>query len=425
MAIGAFAGIRLNDMPEGELKAQLRKARRLTAESYSNYEKNEGQLKRLFARVMELSRKEKEWYVYFYAIYERMYLAVRTDDDETIVRYAEIYYRDSDRYMDEALPRYPGTDMAYVNVWIYGFIYNVYLNYCQIDDDKMKLFMTRYEAAALKYGKTFFYYRHEMEMALLYRDPVLMEHGRRGFERYEREMESCYICGHLLLFASCLSRDDPEQAEKLMLDFVNRNIPKKHLWCYQYCEMAEPQPLYAELLIDSLTLGKPQYFRYFLEKYWLKQPGEKLRQRGETGKGYRNLSMYICAIVGNYDDLDYDLSEAQEDLENIKDYATLSKIRVGLMWHCYFELLDRSGVREVPLRLHGEQSLSAAQKQGDASCDEPPAGKDENKIPTLAVSRYMEGIADEWGEKFAGARPQYDYAGVKRTYLECAGLPSD
>lgn len=412
MAIGAFAGIKIREMAEGELKDALKKTRTLTAESYANYKKNEKQLLRLFTRIMELSRQEKEWYVYFYGIYERMYLAVRTNDDKAIIKYAELFYRDSDRYMDEAVPRYPGTDMPYLNVWIYGFIYDAYLDRCEIDDSKMKLFMERYEAAALKYGKTFFYYKHEMMMALLYRNPELMEHGRRGFERYEKDMTSCYVCGHEPLLAAYLMKDSLEMAEGLMLDLINRNIPKKHLWCYQYCEEAHPQPLYAAMLFYSLSLGKPDSFRYFLEKYWLQQPREAQRQRGETGLGYRNMSMYICAITGNFDDLEYDLSEAQEDIEHIKGYATMSKIRVGLMWRCYFELLDRSGVKEVPLRLPEGQEGSGTDK------DRAVGGT----VPSLAVGRYMEDIADEWGEKFARVRAEFDYAGLKKTYLECAGL---
>lgn len=427
MAIGAFAGIRINEMAEGELTAELRKARRLTAESYANYEKNEKQLTRLFARILELSRQEKEWYVYFYAIYERMYLAVRTNDAKSIIRYAEIYYRDSALYMDEALPKYPGSDMAYLNVWICGFIYNTYIDYCEIDDGKMKLFMNRYEDAALKYGKTFCYYRDEMMTALLYRNPEMMEHGRRNFERYEKDMTSCYVCGHEPLLAAWLMKDSPEQAESLMLDLINRNIPRKHLWCYQYCERAEPQSLYASMLFYSLTLGKPESFRYFLEKYWLTQPRERQRQRGDSGTGYRNLSMYVCAIVGNFDDLEYDLSEAREDIENIKGYSTISKIRVGLMWHCYFELLDRSGVKEVPLCLPGGQGESEEERDRapDHAGNKAPGGAREDgggTVPTLAVSRYMEKIADEWGERFSRARAEYDYPGLKKTYLEFAGL---
>lgn len=440
MAIGAFAGIRIGEMEEGELKTALRRARRLTAESYSNYEKNEKPLVRLFAGIMELSRQQKEWYVYFYAIYERMYLAKRTCDSKAIIRYAEIYYRDSDLYMDENLPKYLNTDMGYLNVWICGFIYGVYMDYCEIDDAKMKLFMSRYEAAALKYGKTFCYYKDEMGMAVLYRNLEMMEHGRRNFERYEKDMTSCYICGHLPMLDYYLMKDSPEQAECLMQDFLNRNIPRKHLWCYQYCEYAQPQLLYAAILRSSLELEKPESFRYFLEKYWLALPRERWRQRGDTGIWYRNLSLYICAIVGNFDDLEYDLGEAKEDLENIKTYTATSKIRVSLMWHCYFELLDRSGVREVPLCLPGDQNAGRVSgqadledwekqdnriDQGNQDINGTPGqahGGGEGMVSTLAVSRYMERFADEWGEKFSKSRAEYDYYGWKRAYRECAGL---
>jgi len=401
-----FQSIRPNEIENRELSVAVSRAKRLTEGSYSNYEKNKEQLTPLLTRILRLSRKEKEWFVYFYAIYERMYLAIRTRDNKTVIKYAEVYYRDSDLYMDEALYKYPDSDMANLNMWIYGFIFDTYLGYCEIDDAKMDTFMKRYEAAVLKYGSTYGYnyYKAEMELAIQYRDETLMEHGRQNFERYEKVMSSCYICWHKQYLAYWLMKDRPDKAEALMLDFISKNIPKRHLWCYRYCSDAEAQPLYACMLNYSLILGKSEYFRYFLEKYWMAQPRDRWRQRGDTGIWYRNLSIYACAIAGNFDDLQADLNEAQEDIENIQDYRPDSKIHVSLMWQCYFVLLDRSGIKEVPVRLPGTE--------GDSG----------GNVSSLAVSRYMESIADEYGMIFSQARPKYDYSRIREYYLECAGL---
>ncbi len=393
-----FENIKINELGNSDLADAVSRARRLTSGSYSNYERNEESLSRLLPQIMKLSRQEKEWYLYFDALYNRIYLANRAGDTRTIVKYAEIYYRDSALYMDREIPNYPGTDLAEHNTWIYLYIRDAYESYWEIDDARMDSFMRQYEEAALKYGQAYWYYRGEMQLALLYRDEALMEHGKRGFDKYEKEMRSCYICGHLECLAYYIMKDRLESAEGLLLDYRNQRIPRQHRWCYQYCQNAETQSLYASVLEYSLNLGKTETFRYFLEKYWMEQPREC--QRGEKERWYCNLSIYLCAITGNFDALESDLAVAREDMEKMETYSTVSRIKTCLQWYCYFILLDKSGVHEVDLCLP----------------------KTEDRISALEAGRYMERIADENGEKFSRARAKYDYALVKAAYLECAGL---
>lgn len=402
MSTSMFEGIKAAEISNSALADAVSRAKRLTFGSYSNYERNEKVLSQLLSRIMKLSRQEKEWYLYFYAIYNRIFLASRASDNRTIIKYAEIYYRDSALYMDRELPNYPNTDMAKLNVWIYIYIRNAYEGYCEIDDKKMDTFMEQYEAAVLKYGQPYWYYQGEMKLAVLYRDKALMEHGKRYFDKYEKEMESCYICGHIEYLAYYIMMDRLESAEELVLDYINQKIPKRHVWCYKYCQNAETQSLYAYALAYCLDLGKPEMFRFFLEKYWLAQPRDC--QRGGKERWYCNLSIYACAIAGNFDAVEADCAEAQEDIDEMGTYSTVNRIGTCLKWYCYFVLLDQSGVHEVPVRLPESEDV------GNGSC------------PTLAVGRYMERIADENGRKFSQARAKYDYLLDKASYLECAGL---
>jgi hypothetical protein len=407
MGTSMFDRIKLAEISNSGLANAVRKAKQLTSGSYSDYERNEKTLSRLLSKIMELSRKEGEWYLYFNALYFRFYLAYRADDDKAIIKYAEVYYRDSALYMDKELPNYPNTDMARFNAWICGYILGVYENYSEIDDAKMDSFMKRYEEVVLKYGQTYSFYQDEMELAALYRDEAMMEHGRKNFEKYENEIESCYICGHIQYFTYYIMKDKLEKAEELLLDYINRNIPKKYLWCYKYCQRAETQSLYAQILRDARQLGKPDAFRFFYEKYWLSQPEDC--QRGTKEDWYYNFSIYLSAIAGNFDALEADCAEAQEDIDNMSTYSTVSRINTGLEWYCYFVLLDKSGCREVHIRL---PESDGEQEQG-GSC------------ATLAVSRYMERIADENGRKFSQARAKYDYTFTKEAFLQCAGLAEE
>lgn len=392
-----------SEISNPELAKIVRTLHHLTEGGYDQYDKNNDAIVRLLKKMMILARQEKEWYMYFDALYYMLYQCNRNGDDRMTVEYAEIYYRDSALYMDKELPNYPDKDMGYLNIYIYDMIYSTYVSYYQIDDAKMDFFMKQFEQNCLKYGKTYLYYENAMDLGIFYHDKEFVENARKNFEKYEYDLKSCYVCAHKQYFGYYLLKDQQDEAEALMLKFINRNIPKKHLWCYEYCQSAETGALYASVLDYCLDLGKTESFQYFYKKYWLKQPRESWRADKDLWQ--RCLTMYLCAISGNFDELDVDIREAEESFKDYKNQSTIDNIKLALMWHCYFILLDKSGVHEIEIEL---PVFFAA----DGS----------KKAETLAVSRYLEEFADDYGMKFAGARKKFDYACIKNTYLTCAGL---
>lgn len=386
-----------------ELADAVRRGQELTNGGYELYDRNAAAIMKLLQKILRLSKKEKEWYLYFDALYEIMYEAGRCDDYLAVVKYAEVYYKDCDLYMDKELPNYPNTHMAYLNTYIYDMIFDAYGEYYQIDDIKMDAFMKRFEEAALKYGKTYTYFECEMELGTLYRDADMLEHGKKYFEKYEHEIKSCYVCACKPLFGYYLFNGQRKLAEEFMETIIQKRIPKQHQWCYQYCESAEEEALCIELLDDSLTLCRPEEFRYFYEKHWLKLPKKTRRHYLNDGEA-RTTSIFLGAIAGDFEYLEEDLRKAELDvLESVK-YTTVEYIDESLEWWCYFVLLDKSGVHEVAVDLPG---LSK---------------KENGKTDCLDVSVYFEKRADDYGTKFAQARVKYDYRLVKNTYRECAGL---
>ena len=394
-----------------ELADAVRRAQALTDGGYELYDRNAVAIMKLLQKILRLAKKEKEWYLYFYALYEIMYESGRCGDLLAVVKYAEVYYKDCALYMDKELPNYPNTQMAYMNAWIYGKIFDAYGEYYQIDDIKMDAFMKQYEETVIKYGKVYNYYTAEMELAALYRDKELAEHGRRGFERYEAELKSCYVCGHIQYFSYYLLMDKKQKAEELMLDFLHRNIPKNALWCYDYCEDAEAVNLYRSMLSACLLLGKAEYFRYFFQKYWMTMP-RKVPRRQEWA-----IIACLCAIAGNFEDLEADLRSVEKNLEEQESMSTVRNMENFLCWWCYFTLLDRSGVNEVEINI--PELISDEKKENGENSQ---GGEALAKISCLAIAKYFEKLADDYGMKFAKARSKFDYQSVKETYRECAGL---
>lgn len=397
-----FKKINEEELKNKELADTVKRLQKLTDGGYDLYDKNDAAITRYLKRALRLAKEEKEWYLYFDGLFNILYQFNRSGNYRQIVKYAEIYYKDSELYMDRELPNYPGTDMAPLNTWTYDMIYDAYEEYCQIDDAKMKAFMKKYEETGRKYGKAYCCYEDEMSLAVLYRDKKMAEHGRIFFEKYENEVRSCYVCAHKIYLGYYLLNDRREKAEEMMLDLINRNIPKQHQWCYEYCENAQAENMYCYMLHLCLTLGKTEYFRYFYEKYWKKQPREKWRTNSDSG--WVTMSIYLCAVSGNFDELEGDLRMAAKDMEEKEKYSTVVNMRDGLEWYCYFTLLERSGVKEVEIELPGMEE------------------KENGRVSCKTLQDYMERFADDHGKKFSEARAAFDYESVKKAYLECAGV---
>lgn len=394
-----YEGVKTSQIQPEEIRNLVARTQELTRGSYDLYDQNYKILSTLLKRLLGLTKQEKEWYLYFYTLYELLYLNMRDNNFTEIVKYAELYYKDSALYMDRELPNYPDTNMAYVNVWTYNMIFQAYYQYYQIDDVRMEAFMKQYEEAALRYGKTYNYYSDEMQLAIMYMDVDRAERAARKFLLYEKEMRSCYICGHLQYLFHFLLIGQERQAEELMLDYIHKRIPKKHVWCYQYCQRAEPDSLYLDMMELCVRSGKQEMFRHYYETYWMELPHET--RMDEDADSFQRL---LAAYGGCFDQLDKDIGKAAEDIGEERKETTVNNMNAFLEWWCYFSLLDQSGVHEISVQFPGLETDG----QGRAA--------------TRTVSEYMQAKADQYGEKFARARAQFDYGVTKESYRRCFGL---
>ncbi len=391
-----FSDIKLNQIGSDEIRRLVGRSQELTRGSYDLYQQNYKALSSVLKKLLKLTKQEKEWYLYFYTLYDLLYLNGCDNNYAEIVRYAELYYKDCALYMDRELPNYPGTSMAHLNTWIYDDIYDAYCAYHQIDDARMDVFMERYEAAALRYGQAYHYYSDEMNLAMLYQDTDRVQKAARNFLIYEKEIESCYVCRHLTYLLHFLFIGQVQKAEEMMLDFIHKNIPKKHLWCYKYCRSAEPDSMYLSVLRTCVQAGKRETFIYFYEKYWKELPAET--QLNTEGSEFQNL---LCAFGGHFDKLEEALKQVIEDIDEVNKDTTINNMYAFLEWWCFFYLLDQSGVHFVKIQLAGLETDG------------------EGMVSALAAGQYMEELADSFGTKFAQARRQFDYGFVKDAYQRC------
>ena len=415
--MGVFTDTNAKELKTEELTKLVSKVQAMAGDGYEVTSKNYEIFMKPMRKILKLSKQEKEWYLYFDTIYYILYLSCEHSKYDEVVKYAELYYKESALYMDREIPNYPNKNMAYLNTWIYGYIFEAYYRYHQINDAKMDAFMEKYEENAHKYGKTYKYYASVMELSVLYRDVDGAKPAARNFRRYEKDMFSCYVCGHRPYLSYLLLAGEIRQSEEMMLSLINKNIPKQHLWCYEYCLAAEPAAMYRYVLQVCIECGNEEAFCYFYTKYWQQLPYES--QWESDAYTFRRL---LCALSGVFRKPKDDIREAEKNIKEENHFATVDNIELALDWWCYFTLLDRSGVHEVEISLPGlETSDMAADEDAQAADGEESAKGAESagKVPTLQVAAYMEKRADEFGALFSKARARFDYEGLKGTYRNC------
>lgn len=371
-----------------------------TRDGYSCYTQNARTLQRLLDKIMVLAKEEKEWYLYFHAIHEVLFILNRIDGkSKEVLKYAEIYYRDKELYMDMALPYYTDTNLSAINNYIMEDIFGVYRGYYQITDKKMDAFMELYKESAKKYEKGWTYYNSLIDLGLLYHDKEMVVEGKENFDKSDCNM--CYICSHYSHFGYYLILDDLEGAEEFLHNIVTKNIPSKYLWSYQKCARANEQTLYGRILGYCLLLGKPEFFHKVFKERGVELFGEYDIEAGTSYILYHMLTKDVDATH-----IEKDMEQAAEDIELEKKQTTttLGSIFDFLCWYCYFLLLEKYGILTIKADCLKSVGLET---------------EEDGTYLVCKLKEYYKEQADRVGEKFGKSRKRFSYKGLKESYKAC------
>ncbi|MFG6376788.1 MAG: hypothetical protein K1W19_00445 [Lachnospiraceae bacterium] len=396
-----FSSFKTEYMDSEELRRLVNQIKTLTRGGYDAYDANAKTILRCLDKILLRAKEEKEWYLYFRALYYMLYeLNRQGNSDKKILKYAEVFYYDQQLYMDRELPNYSNTNMSETNTDCMDIIFSVYRGYCQIQDEKMDDFMRMFEKCALKYGHEYIYYNALIRLGLLYHDMNMVKKGKENFEKCR--CDGCYVCNHYPHFGYYLMFDDLAGAEDLVSRIINKNIAQEYKWCYKYCQRATEKGMYARILCYCIQLGKTEMFLDVFER-----KGKYLFCEGEDDDDTTYFLFRLCA--GDVSGLEDAVKQAVVDieLEEKQRTSTLGSIYDFLCWYCYFHLLEKSGILKVKVNL-GRSDTPRADKEGLTKCGE--------------LGTYYERKADEVGTKFAKSRKMFDYEGLKKSYEECIGI---
>lgn len=396
MMLSGF-GVGVEQLKNDNLARLVRSVQNMTRGSYQMYNQNYESLSSMLKKILQLSKQEKEWYLYFETIDDLLNLNSRVHNYTEIVKYAEIYYKDYDAHMEAELPNYPNTLLGALNTWIYEKIFEAYYEYYQIDDAKMEIFLKRYEQVALQFGKEYTYYSGLIKLGMLYRDMERTQEAARKFLVYADDMARtyCYVCGHFPYLGQLLLTRQDQKAEELMLKMLHKNIPQKYQWCYRQCEMVQLDAMYVCMLCMSVRSGRIDAFHYFYKKYW-----SKLERKNQCAPDNGSFQRLMGVYGGYFDRIEEDLQEALDSIKEENKHTTIGNMYEFLQWWCYFYLVDKGGIHKISIAL-------------------PELELDENgQVSTLEFSDYLQKKADIYGRKFAQVRAKFDYDHVKADYQE-------
>ena len=396
MMLSVF-GVGVEQLKNDNLARLVRSVQNMTRGSYQMYNQKYESLSSMLKKILQLSKQEKEWYLYFETIDDLLNLNSRVHNYAEIVKYAEIYYKDYDAHMEAELPNYPNTLLGALNTWIYEKIFEAYYEYYQIDDAKMEIFLKRYEQVALQFGKEYTYYSGLIKLGMLYRDMERTQEAARKFLVYADDMARtyCYVCGHFPYLGQLLLTRQDQKAEELMLKMLHKNIPQKYQWCYRQCEMVQLDAMYVCMLCMSVRSGRIDAFHYFYKKYW-----SKLERKNQCAPDNGSFQRLMGVYGGYFDRIEEDLQQALDNIKDENKHTTIGNMYEFLQWWCYFCLVDRGGIHKISITL-------------------PELELDENgQVSTLEFSDYLQKKADIYGRKFAQVRAKFDYDHVKADYQE-------
>lgn len=397
-----------------EILNLMEKANKLTdGDGYKLYDDNAESLERILDKILITAKQEKEWQSYFRALYEMFYLLSRGDKCIKMLKYAEVFYRDSALYMDIAVADYPDIDTGYYSILCYSQIFSVYKKFPQITDEKMEAFMKQYRQTVEKYGEDKNYYQDKLTLSLLYKDMTTAKMEKEKLE--QSDIRSCYLCAMKPVLGYYLLCEDYESLEHMIFEIRTRQIPAKHRWCYAHCYLAEDRELIREVLGYCLMFGRSRYFHKLLDEN--RSLFEIKPDDAET------LEFYLYACLRDWTNLIAAVKEMEKDVENWQkgQQSALGYMHDCLCWYCYFTMLDREGRKEAATEPDRFETHEVVTKLAEKVNTE--YGKLENEeCSCLDIAAYFEKEADKIGVQMEASRKKFDYSALKRSYKECINM---
>lgn len=406
--------LKRKNVDDDKLWEMVNRANKLTTGSYSNWDDNAPSLLPLMDKLLLRAKEVEDWQVYFYAMSKMIWLARRTavNDIRRVFWLSEMFHRDSARKIGENASTFAKEWMVDIAARILSF----YLDYPQVNDEKIDEMLKIFLDFERRYGSSWNRSNYDtvMWMALMYQDKNLAETAKKKLSQGDFSLW-CYICYYgKPMIGYYVLHGDVEGIEEMIASLSERAVPVKYQWCYTSCEGAEEKELAGGALRDCLKYGSAETFHPIFER-WKNNYREPEPEREKVKDTH---DVLFHALAGDWSRGEDRLRLAEKDDWDEREHreAPLDCLYWALCWHCYFQMLEKQGVKTVRIRL-GEEEHETVGNGAEAGQE-----KEQEDCPEwlcLDAAKYFERRADWLGAQMDKARKRFHYARVKRTYEEC------
>ena len=420
--------LKRNDVADDKLWEMIDRANKLTKGSYGSWDNHALVLVPLMKRILSLSKEREDWQVYFYDMAKLFWLIrrARINDIPLAFKLAEMFHQDREQHLGEETSQFARGWRVNLAAKILAF----YLEYPQIDDRKIHHMLEIFLEYEEKYGSQWNYgdYEKIMRLAVLNKDKELARKAAKKLKVLDFK-SWCYVCYYVTpMMEYYMLEEDFESVQELVLQVYEKTVPKKYQWSFSDCQMAGETIVYTALE-DCLKYGNSQMFGkcFAIWRSFYENPQEE--EITDT------FEVLFHSLAGDWSKIEERLRLAENDDKDrrLHKETPLDCLYWSLCWYCYFQMLEKQGVKSVELELGEElppdnkekgiriRSRDKGMKLAGNNC----SGSKEDSFNSrkrlwscAEASRYFEEQADFLGEQMGQARKNFGYEIVKKTFEE-------
>lgn len=386
----------------GKLRNLIRQSQQMDKLSYDMMDLRSYTV--IMKKIITMSLEEKEYRVYFRAVYELIHYLYWKTIGDGLTGYVQEIIKNGEDYLKIGISKFPDDASNLKRYYIYCLevICNFYINCYQVSDSKMNEFFDFYwekiRIYSVEKNRERDFYEAKMKFECMQNNK---EEAKKAFDIYQRipiNTDSCYVCTSRTDVEYFVFSDRLEKGLALIERFISRDIPTEY-YDYEECDAVSYYYFYRRALLFSLEYNKKEYIKTMLPLYY-----NSIIEKG-TDKLEDVITAVALAVHKDFDSLDAQLSACVEKIDEVGMLYPTKKIGIYLDLYAYFKLLAKHGVSNVTLNLQ-----------------KPLFRQDTNEYNTLDLAMYFIEQSDKIGEKFAIGRPSYNYTGRKEAYEEMMNL---
>ncbi len=394
--------LKRNHVEDDKLWEMVSRANQLTCGDYKSYDDNAAALVPLMDRILLRSREKGDSRVYFYAMAKFFWLLERVAINDIRRRFqiSEMFHRDIRQWDVKNVGRFEGE----WRVSIAARILNFYLDYPQVNEDKLEQMLEIFLDLEQRYGSDWNCgdYYVVMVLAASKQDKKLAETARKKLSKGDFKLW-CYTCYYIVpMLCYYVLFEDFEGIEELISSVVRCSIPAKYQWCFEKCESSSEKGLITTTLKYCLNYGTTKLFAKVFAR-WKSLYQEPQKEDLSTHE------ILFHVLAGELSCSKERLHTAEKDDQDKREHreSPTDSMYWALCWYVYFLILEKCGVKTVKLNL------------GDGSGEDRAGEENPSEWTCRDAAIYFEHQADEIGEQMEQGRRWFSYGAIKQRYREC------